>query len=1067
MATPYLARRTRRGVSRLAGLLVGLTVMLATSAAAFSGEDPVALGAFHEGGPWYHAEMSRAACLELGFAANAADTVAWHADYIDSYLYNPLWWVAGGVDRFKASLATYDELAKLHFDDLFSTAAVAAVQERIRGGAICGLMWAKDRHGGAGDISAARHLLGVSLHALQDFYSHSNWIDDPARRGALWAELARTRAGGEMTIYTGAYEHGEHLGYHHHGKIALSCTLLRNLGPLEPLMEAASSVYSPLHKSPMVEQWRACQEGEPVRPTPFGVRLPDNVLYLAPPGMALDSRWAAAVGVRIRGLEDELSGDAAFELALALAQRQSVRWLRELEAAMIANGAGDFWNRVKSAEASQREQEYEKYHRFVYQFLSAGPYPPPLDGGTPADQGFYLRVRLKTSDDTFAGTDADIYLTADGREHLLDYLPAHDTMTKRLIAFNDFETDDNTVYTVGPFPALPRSIRLENRAATAGDVLTALGEDFVRLLEGAVDTAGDILLSLIGGHADLIARNKKIWAPAELAAPARGAPATFTVELDGGDEGRYRLHGTLRRVTDPPSGSSESWADYQVRLDRLECLEESEWDRGSNSDEPFLMALLLPLGTTEVNAYRTEPFDDVDDGESREIGSTFPRVRLPVGYGNLSLALTLMEHDDESSGARDALLREFAGHLDGRTEATRQNFIDALGASVAADWKLEEIEVFAFRRNPPIQTGVVLHERANRWIEGREAAEFGLNPGGLRGFAYDFDPPAGADTRYLYAVSPEGRLTWLRHDHPAGPRDDLLRGPLPLGDGWDRYRALVAGGGEVLYGVTTDGELHWYRHGGVEQGAARAERTAPARERRPGGLSIPLPGGIELPDVNLPDLRLPPGTLPWEGPVTLAEGWHRYRHVVGGGDGVLYGITADGTVHWYRHDGWSRGGDAQTLRGPRVVATGWPTYAQVMGMGDGVVYALAPDGQLYRRRHDGWADGREGWSAPQGVARGWNPNIPFAAAGEGVFYAIQRDGTLRWLRHDVAPAGGGGATRPDLNPLPDVRLPGGIRLDPRRLPELETTATPAGEWETRELNRGWSGYTRLVALLPE
>ena len=35
----------------------------------------------------------------------------------------------------------------------------------------------------------AHNLLGVSLHANQDFYSHSNWIDDDDLRSRTWFEV--------------------------------------------------------------------------------------------------------------------------------------------------------------------------------------------------------------------------------------------------------------------------------------------------------------------------------------------------------------------------------------------------------------------------------------------------------------------------------------------------------------------------------------------------------------------------------------------------------------------------------------------------------------------------------------------------------------------------------------------------------------------------------------------------------------------------------------------------------------------------------------------------------------
>src|SRR5688500_4239766 len=77
-------------------LLTLLSSPVATrSANAFGGEDPL------NGKPWHHEEITRTAATDpsIGFSTEAANSLAWHADYIDSYLYNPLWWVKGGMHR--------------------------------------------------------------------------------------------------------------------------------------------------------------------------------------------------------------------------------------------------------------------------------------------------------------------------------------------------------------------------------------------------------------------------------------------------------------------------------------------------------------------------------------------------------------------------------------------------------------------------------------------------------------------------------------------------------------------------------------------------------------------------------------------------------------------------------------------------------------------------------------------------------------------------------------------------------------------------------------------------------
>lgn len=694
-------------------LMVALVQGTPSETRAFSGEDIL------HGNPWYHQLLTERAAQTCGFSAPAIESLKWHADYIDSYAYNPLWWAQGGLSRLKVSLATYDELAKLHFDDLFSTLQVEANWKRILAGTLIGLLWAKEQD----DVSAAHNVLGVSLHAIQDFYAHSNWVDAPERRNRTWFEVPPEERR-RMSLWTGAYEKPVQLGIKPHGKIEPAATLLKMSG-VSDIMPLVCSPFSPLSNSGLCETWRSVQEGRAIQPQVLGVRVPDNVVYLSPPGIALDSRWVANIAVQVRGVTD-VTGEQLFEIALTLAERTSVQWLQILEAQMDALGAGEFWRKVKNSGFSleERTRQYERYNQMPYTFLSAGQYPTPAVRAAGDDQ-FFLRVRLRTASQLGSGTDADIYLEAAGQKFLLDYMPR----ANPILAVNDFEAGDDMVYVVGPFARLPDSITLRNDAATGWDVVESLGRAFVDGMEWVISNARTFLLSLIGGNADHVATNKKVWTAQELASIGAGG-SEFSVYLNGGGEGKYTVYGTIRKVREG-SDAISGWAEYSVSLDRLYCNAESKWDRGSNSDEPFVLALLVPL-PGNVQKHRAGPYDDVDSKESRSIGHTFQTVRIPKGSGILSLALALWESDDESASDRDALLNRFAGEADSRTATPRRGFLDTLGAAIAADWRPAHIEVYAFTRVDRVRSGKVLDSPVNQWVKAGRSITFRLNPSAVR-----------------------------------------------------------------------------------------------------------------------------------------------------------------------------------------------------------------------------------------------------------------------------------------------------------------------------------------------
>ena len=127
----------------------------------------------------------------------------------------------------------------------------------------------------------------------------------------------------------------------------------------------------------------------------------------------------------------------------------------------------------------------------------------------------------------------------------------------------------------------------------------------------------------------------------------------------------------------------------------------------------------------------------------------------------------------------------------------------------------------------------------------------------------------------IYAVDGNGDLHWYSY-HGAGEKDPSgTKGWHPnsgniVGNGWEGFQR-IAGAGDVIFAVGPDGSLRWYGYNG--NGAA--DRT---------------------------------GWLPNSGN-EIGHGWQQFKHVVGGltdhtGFGhVLYTVTLNGDMHWYRYNG--------------------------------------------------------------------------------------------------------------------------------------------------------------------
>jgi outer membrane protein assembly factor BamB len=95
--------------------------------------------------------------------------------------------------------------------------------------------------------------------------------------------------------------------------------------------------------------------------------------------------------------------------------------------------------------------------------------------------------------------------------------------------------------------------------------------------------------------------------------------------------------------------------------------------------------------------------------------------------------------------------------------------------------------------------------------------------------------------------------------------------------------------------------------------------------------------------------------------------------VFSGGEGVMYAITSDGTLVWYRHRGYLDG--THEWDGPKNVGTGWSDFTRVFSPGDGTIYAMKPTGEVLWYLHAGYKDGTSSWQGPVEIATDWNDFI--------------------------------------------------------------------------------------------
>ena len=796
-------------------------------AKSYSGEDVL------DGLPFHHFDLTFRALAgdaagqapeiifdDIGFTRKAAYAIAWHADYIDSYLYSPTWWAeplklqrGNFKTRIKGAFSAYPELLKLHFDDTFTTKGIEDNWRRYGSGTLAGLEWARKE----GDLAAAYNILGVSVHAVQDFYSHSNWIDAPERRVKTWLETdpdVRSR----YNLYSGSYELPSFSSQHSHGKIALDCSITGSK-QIEEVLDTVCTAISPFSNAAFCESHRHCKDG--VNTTlNFGGTALNNTIILNPPGIGLDSSLLGPIAAHQRGIlnssgefnpnqsrnilslsectaasnfgvdcESKEGGrnctvparrscttpsDRVFATAKLLALRETQNWITQIKSEFTSLGSKqrDFWADIEAGASgtsfNSRVKQFEDFAQLPFQFLSVGPYPvannrlgvPKFDNKAgPTGDGYYVRLDIDTENNATSGTDADISVTVlhdrGAEKFILDYMPTNDAdagiRANRLIAYNDFESDDRAIYTVGPIPRRPTGIFLNNEARNTGEILEALGEDFVQVMGEMLEGLRTFGLSLIAGNADYVGETLVHVSFNDLKRLARNSEV-IELELNAGSEGHYiiviNVFETAEKDINIGTARREAgWESFARRIKGVEVIKESTHDKFTPSDEPFFFVAFTPLNgdAGSVSFSRFGPMNDMNTGDKRLVDKEKSgRVRffnLPP-QGSMTISMQQFESDSEAKSDRDLLYKKFKDGIFGKSDPINRKFADALGTALGTEWEIDKVRAFVFYRGERLEFGKVLSDGQDHFLDGGESHYYPFDTSNIKTLFRSGDDPA-------------------------------------------------------------------------------------------------------------------------------------------------------------------------------------------------------------------------------------------------------------------------------------------------------------------------------------
>lgn len=228
---------------------------------------------------------------------------------------------------------------------------------------------------------------------------------------------------------------------------------------------------------------------------------------------------------------------------------------------------------------------------------------------------------------------------------------------------------------------------------------------------------------------------------------------------------------------------------------------------------------------------------------------------------------------------------------------------------------------------------------------------------------------SGCDFGVIYVVDSEGNLIWYKH---LGQQEGNVnwenggQGKI-VGSGFFFDKMFSGTQTGIIYGITSNGDLMWYRRRGSSD-----------------------------------------GNFDWDNQgqgVKVGSGWN-FAKVFSLGYSKIYGIRPNGDLLWYSHTGdntgkfeWANNGNGQK------VGHEWNMFNQVFAEdhASGVIYGIKPNGDLMWYNHYGYENGNNSWANGGNgakVGQEWNMyERVISAYLDGIIYGVKPNGDLMWYKH--------------------------------------------------------------------
>lgn len=179
---------------------------------------------------WWHAECTRKAMVANGFSADArlaAQVSNYLTDFFPAYNIANEKLAASGISRLQLNGDLSYEY--MHFDAVYSTDDIEQNWKLLFDNTVSALI----KYAGSANVKPGFRLpvlfniIGASLHTIQDFYSHSNWVNLCVSKGQspipIWYDVDAD-AKKQLNLFTGAYPDGSSKGHKNHSDLNKDCS---------------------------------------------------------------------------------------------------------------------------------------------------------------------------------------------------------------------------------------------------------------------------------------------------------------------------------------------------------------------------------------------------------------------------------------------------------------------------------------------------------------------------------------------------------------------------------------------------------------------------------------------------------------------------------------------------------------------------------------------------------------------------------------------------------------------------------------------------------------------------